>query len=301
MAGRRSQPRSKTRSRSFDYRWLLGVAMLAAGVWWLRAPAAGDATRAEASASAFALQSPSSSSPTQAVPVFGYRVINTFPHDPQAFTQGLIYRDGFLYESTGLNGQSSLRKVRLETGEVLQRQAIDARYFAEGLTDWGGHLLQLTWQANLGFVYDINTFERVRTFDYPGDGWGLTHDGTRLILSDGTDQLRFLDPATYGEIGRVAVRAAGARVDQINELEFVRGEVLANIWQSDRIARIAPATGLVTGWVDLTGLLPATERSSVDAVLNGIAWDAQANRLFVTGKHWPKLFEIEITPPPARR
>lgn len=297
MAGRRAQPPSKTRSRSFGYPWIVAVTILAAGVWWLRVPAADDAAGAAAASST---SQSLSQSPAQAVPVYGYRVVNTFPHDPQAFTQGLIYREGFLYESTGRNGQSSLRKVRLETGEVLQRQAVDARYFAEGLTDWGGHLLQLTWQANLGFVYDFSTFERVGTFDYPGEGWGLTHDDTRLIFSDGSDELRFLDPATYAEIGRVAIRAAGAPVDQINELEFIRGEVFANIWQSDRIARIAPATGLVTGWIDLTGLIPATERLDIDAVLNGIAWDAQGERLFVTGKLWPKLFEIEITPPPAR-
>lgn len=263
------------------------IAIVAGTVWWFLVPAASDSVLAPPSQAA--------SSP-QTLPVFGYRVVNAYPHDPAAFTQGLIYRDGFLYESTGLNGESTLRKVRLETGEVLQRQSVDARYFAEGLTDWGGQLLQLTWQANLGFVYDLGTFERVRTFDYSGEGWGLTHDDARLILSDGTDTLRFLDPASFQEIGRVAIRAAGTPVTELNELEVVRGEVFANIWQADRIARIAPETGLVTGWIDLAGLMPAAEQLDVDAVLNGIAYDRQGDRLFVTGKRWPKLFEIAIVP-----
>jgi glutamine cyclotransferase len=227
--------------------------------------------------------------------LYGYRVVHTFPHDARAYTQGLLYRGGFLYESTGLNGRSSVRKVRLETGEVLQERDVDAKYFAEGLTDWKDRLVQLTWQSEVGFVYDVDTFAPVKTFSYPGEGWGLTHDARRLIMSDGQagGQLRFLDPATFTETGRVTVRDNGRPVADLNELEFVRGEVLANVYQTDRICRINPTTGLVTGWIDLSGLLPAAERRTTD-VLNGIAYDAEHDRLFVTGKLWPRLFEITL-------
>ena len=232
-------------------------------------------------------------------PVHGYRVINSYPHDPEAFTQGLLFRDGVLYESTGLNGRSSLRKVRLETGEVLQQRALDRRYFAEGLTDWGGRLIQLTWETNVGFVYDLQTFEPVRTFPYAGEGWGLTQDGRRLILSDGTTALRFFDPGSFQETGRVVVTDAGRPVDDLNELELVDGLVYANVWLTDRIAMIDPASGRVAGWIDLAGLLP--RRGTGDDVLNGIAYDAGRRRLFVTGKLWPRLFEIAIAAaPPAK-
>jgi glutamine cyclotransferase len=227
--------------------------------------------------------------------LYGYRIVRTYPHDSRAYTQGLVYRDGVLFESTGLNGRSSLRKVRLETGEVLQQRPLDARYFGEGLVDWGGQLIQLTWQTNVGFVYDLDTFRPVRQFTYPGEGWGLTHDGTRLVMSDGapSGELRFLDPASLKELGRVTVRDQGRPVAMLNELEFVRGEVFANIYQTDRVARIDPASGRVTGWIDLSGLLTAAERRDTD-VLNGIAYDPAGDRLFVTGKLWPKLFEIKI-------
>lgn len=225
--------------------------------------------------------------------MYGYRVVNTYPHDPQAFTQGLVYRDGFLYESTGLNNQSSLRRVRLETGEVIQRRQVDAQHFAEGLADWGGKLIQLTWQSNVGFVYDLVTFNPERTFPYAGEGWGLTHDDKRLIMSDGSSSLRFLDPTTLAETGRLTVTDRGLPVENLNELEMVRGEIYANIWQTDRIARIAPASGRVTGWIDLSGLLPPADQAHVD-VLNGIAYDVEHDRLFVTGKLWPKLFEITL-------
>jgi glutaminyl-peptide cyclotransferase len=175
-----------------------------------------------------------------ATPVYGYTVVNSFPHDPQAFTQGLIIRDGVLYESTGLNGQSSLRKVRLETGEVLQRISIDGRYFAEGMTDWGNRLIQLTYTTKIGFVYDLSTFALQRTFDYTGQGWGLTHDRRRLIMSDGTAALRFLDPETFRETGRVTVKDGDKSIENLNELEWVKGEVFANVWLTDRIAIIAP-------------------------------------------------------------
>jgi glutaminyl-peptide cyclotransferase len=226
-------------------------------------------------------------------PVHGYTVVNSYPHDPQAFTQGLIFRDGVLYESTGLNGQSSVRKVRLETGEVLQRHTVDSRYFAEGLTDWGNRLIQLTYTTRIGFVYDLATFTLQRTFDYTGQGWGLARDQKRLIMSDGTSVLRFLDPETLRETGRVTVSDAGKPIENLNELEWVKGEVLANVWLTDRIAIIAPDSGRVTAWLDLAGIRGPV-RSGSDDVLNGIAYDAARDRLFVTGKLWPRLFEIRI-------
>ena len=224
---------------------------------------------------------------------YGFDVVNRYPHDPEAFTQGLIYRDGFLFESTGLNGRSSLRQVKLETGEVVQRQDVDKQYFAEGLADWRDRLIQLTWESNVGFVYDLATFKQVATFEYPGEGWGLTRDDRRLIMSDGTSTLRFLDPATFTEVRQVAVRDGGLMVDDLNELEFVKGSIYANVWFVDSIAMIAPDSGQVTGWIDLRGLLPDREARGAD-VLNGIAYDAQGDRLFVTGKLWPTVFEIRV-------
>jgi glutamine cyclotransferase len=230
----------------------------------------------------------------KALPVSGYRVVSVHPHDRQAYTQGLLYRDGFLYESTGLQGASSLRKVRPETGAVLQQRNLEAWHFGEGLAEWGGRLLQLTWTSGLGFIYDRATLERRGTFSYPGEGWGLASDGGRLILSDGTDTLRFLDPRTFRETGRLRVRQGSAPLHYLNELEVVRGEIWANVYQTDRIARISPKTGAVTGWIDLTGLLPEADRRVPVDVLNGIAWDPKGNRLFVTGKLWPRLFVIEL-------
>lgn len=229
-----------------------------------------------------------------------YRIVHVYPHDPRAFTQGLVYADGRLYESTGLNGQSSLRMDDLTTGKVLQRIDVPERYFAEGLTDWGGTLIQLTWQAHVAFVYDRNSFRLLRTFAYTGEGWGLTQDGKDLIESDGSAELRFFDPATFAEVRHIEVTDRGRKVADLNELEYVHGEIYANIWHSDRIARIAPDTGRVLGWIDLAGLLPASERSNPEAVLNGIAWDPAHDRLFVTGKLWPKLYEIEIVPRGAK-
>jgi glutaminyl-peptide cyclotransferase len=231
----------------------------------------------------------------KSAPVATYKIVKTYPHDRQAFTQGLQYVNGVLYEGTGQNGQSGIRKVNLETGEVLQRQPLDAKYFGEGITVWGDTLLQLTWQSEIGFVYDLKTFKQVKTFTYPGQGWGLTHDGARLIMSDGSSALRFLDPKTLKETGRLTVRDGASPVEQLNELEVVKGEVFANVWQTHRIARISPKTGLVTGWVDLAGILDPREAVGTD-VLNGIAYDAAGDRLFVTGKWWPKLFEIKIVP-----
>jgi glutamine cyclotransferase len=231
-----------------------------------------------------------------AAPVSTYRIVKIYPHDHAAFTQGLVYLDGALYEGTGLNGKSSIRKVRLENGEVLQQQALDQKYFGEGIAIWKKSLIQLTYTTEIGFVYDLSTFQRVKTFNYTGEGWGLTHDDTRIIMSDGSSSLRFLDPETLRETGRLAVKDAGVLVKDLNELEFVKGEILANIWKTQRLARISPRTGQVTGWIDLSGLLDPHDAAGVD-VLNGIAYDAAGDRLFVTGKLWPKLFEIRIVPP----
>jgi glutaminyl-peptide cyclotransferase len=227
------------------------------------------------------------------LPVYGYTVVRVYPHDPTAFTQGLQYVDGFFYEGTGLNGRSSIRKVKIETGEVIQRREVARAYFGEGITVWKSDLIQLTWQSNVAFVYDKATFEPRPSFKYKGEGWGLTHDGTSLFMSDGTDELRVLDPATFAERRRIKVTAAGNPLPRLNELEFMKGEILANVWTTDRIARISAETGRVSGYIDLHGLLTPREQASVD-VLNGIAYDAQGDRLFVTGKLWPKLFEIKI-------
>jgi len=226
-------------------------------------------------------------------PLLSHRVVASYPHDSDAFTQGLIFRDGMLYESTGLNGRSSLRRVSLETGEVLQKREVARRYFAEGLAEHGGELFQLTWESGLAFVYDPKSFALKRTLKYQGEGWGLTTDGTSLILSDGSDALRFFDPQTFQVTGRVTVQDDGRKVERLNELEFVHGFVLANVWLTDRIAIIDPGSGNVSGWLDLGGLhRPSSD--SANAVLNGIAYDRQSDRLFVTGKLWPKLYEIQV-------
>jgi glutaminyl-peptide cyclotransferase len=236
---------------------------------------------------------PATAQRAQGAPVYGYEVVNVFPHDREAFTQGLLYRDGVLYESTGLNGRSSLRKVQLETGKVLQQVPVDARYFAEGLSDWGGRLVQLTWNTNVGFVYDLASFKRLQTFSYTGEGWGLARDAKRLIMSDGTSTLRFLDPQTFKVLGQVQVADGNTPVRDINELEVIDGQIYANVWLTDRIAIIAPESGRITAWINLAGLM-AKPGLSGDAVLNGIAYDAQRQRLFVTGKLWPSLFEIRV-------
>ena len=227
-------------------------------------------------------------------PEYGYEVVHVYPHDPLAFTQGLFYLDGFLYESTGLEGQSSIRKVRLETGEVLQKHEVPEAYFGEGIVNWKDSLLELTWTTHVGFVYGLAGFNLLREFHYAGEGWGLTEDGKRIVMSDGSAQLRFWDPQTLAETGRITVTANGEPVKDLNELEWVNGEIYANVWQTDRIARIDPASGNVTGWIDCKGLLSAADRSGQEDVLNGIAYDAKGGRLFVTGKKWPKLFEIRL-------
>jgi glutamine cyclotransferase len=245
-------------------------------------------------APALAQQAPAAAGTT--VRNFGYEVVNTWPHSREAFTQGLLYRDGFLYESTGLNGRSSVRKVVLETGAVIRQRDVAREFFAEGMAAIGDRLIQITWQSQQGFVYDIDTFEPLQTFAYDGQGWGLAYDGKRLILSDGTDTLRFLDPEDFRETGRVQVTYKGQPLPQLNELEMVKGELFANVWGTEVIATIDPDSGRVTGRVDLRGLLSAEDRREPVDVLNGIAYDRDGDRLFVTGKLWPKLFEIRLKP-----
>lgn len=226
---------------------------------------------------------------------FKIRIVNEYPHDPDAFTEGLVFSKGFLYESTGLNGRSSLRKVELQTGRVVKEYDLPLRYFGEGLAVSGGALVQLTWKTGKGFVYNPETFAVEREFDYTGEGWGLTSDGSSLIMSNGTGELVFLDPRTFEKKYSLPVQDAGKPVRFLNELEYIKGEIYANIWQEDFIAVISPKTGQVTGWINiapLRGRLPAGTK--VD-VLNGIAFDAERDRIFVTGKNWPRLFEIQIT------
>jgi glutamine cyclotransferase len=234
-----------------------------------------------------------------AIPTYTYQVVRTYPHDRSAFTEGLFYLNGALYESTGLEHHSAIRKESLTTGKVLQTRELAPQYFGEGIVNWRGRLIQLTWRNQIGFIYDLASFKPLGQFAYPGEGWALTQDGRQLIMSDGTPVIRFLDPTTLKEARRVTVTADGAPVHDINELEWVKGEILANIWMTNTIARIDPASGKVVGWIDMSGLLKPSEISGDrDDVLNGIAYDAKGDRLFVTGKRWPKLFQIRLVPRP---
>lgn len=233
--------------------------------------------------------------PDAGIPEFSYEVVHTYPHDPGAFTEGLFYLDGFLYESTGLEGQSSIRKVRLETGEVVQKREIPSQYFGEGIINWKDRLIELTYKTQVGFVYDLANLGVQRQFEYTGEGWALTQDGKRIMMSDGTPEIRFWDPETLKETGRIQVTDEGLPVKNVNELEWIKGEIWANVWMSDRIARIDPGSGKVTGWIDLTGILSPSDRVEGQTdVLNGIAYDAKQDRIFVTGKRWPKVFEIRV-------
>jgi len=237
---------------------------------------------------------------TGSVPVYGYQVVHSYPHDRTAFTEGLEYHDGYLYESTGLNRRSSLRKVRLETGEVVQRIPISDQYFGEGITILGDEIVQLTYKTEVGFVYSLKDFHMLRQFTYKGEGWSLTHNATSVFMDDGSDEIRIWDPKTLTERKRIKVHDGAKPIDNVNELEYVEGELYANIWQTDRIARISPVTGAIMGWIDLSGLLGPMYRNGTEDVLNGIAYDAVNKRLFVTGKLWPKLFEIRVVPKTAR-
>ena len=249
--------------------------------------------------------SPTATTPTPEIPptppaplTYTFEIVNTFPHDPGAFTEGLVYQDGILFEGTGLWGQSDIREVELETGEVIRSQDLEAQYFGEGVTLFNGRIYQLTWQEHTGFIYEPDTFDLVDTFDYPTEGWGLTHNGQELIMSDGTSTIFFLAPETLQEARRITVRDHTGPVNRINEMEYINGEIWANIWLTDLIARISPDTGNVLGYVDLTGLLDPGQLTQEVDVLNGIAYDAENERLFVTGKYWPSLFEIEVVPAP---
>lgn len=226
---------------------------------------------------------------------YTFTVVRVFPHDTSAYTQGLAYRDGFLYEGTGRKGQSSLCKVRLETGEVVQRVNLASEFFGEGITIVKDEVFQLTWKSGVGFVYDVNEFHVLRKFSYAGEGWGLATNGRELFLSDGTSEIRVLDPETFREKRRLKVHDGSKAVDQLNELEFVEGQIFANVWHANRIARISPETGEIVGWIDLAGLLSSVYRLEPEAVLNGIAYDPVGRRLFVTGKLWPSVFEIRLS------
>ena len=241
---------------------------------------------------AVATQTPAIPPPSSRAPVYNSTIVHSYPHDPDAFTEGLEFHDGFLYESTGLNGKSSIRKVKLETGEVLQNRNISRDYFGEGITFWKDDLFQLTWISEIAFVYDAKTFASKKSFNYKGEGWALTHNDEDLVMSDGTPQLRFIDPVTFKERRRLTVTDAGVPITYLNELEWIKGEIFANVYTTDYIARIDPSNGRVTGWIDIRGMLP--RQNDGNTVPNGIAYDAAGDRLFVTGKYWPKLFEIRI-------
>jgi glutamine cyclotransferase len=226
---------------------------------------------------------------------YTYKIVNTFPHDPTAFTEGLTFVDGALYESTGTfpsSALSSLRRVNLASGVVLQQQVLDSQYFGEGIAVVNDTIVQLTWQSHVGFVYGRENFSLLKTFSYPTEGWGLTYNGSDLIMSDGSSNLYFLDPVTFQTVGQVSVKNGSSSVSNINELEYINGDVYANIWMQQKIAIINPANGQVKAWIDLTGLY---NYENIDYVLNGIAYDQTTGRLFVTGKNWPNLYEIQLT------
>jgi glutamine cyclotransferase len=262
-------------------------------------------------ASILFFQPDGSEGPPEGIPVSGYEIVNTFPHDRTAFTEGLVFSDGILIEGTGLLGRSTLRKVRPETGEIISLQRLPDEYFGEGVTVLGDTVFQVTERAGIGFLSDFRTLQTEGTFPCPIPGWGLTHDGQYLIVSDGSDELTFLDPESFRPVRQVKVRAGNVPVSSLNELEYVDGEIYANVWPTDRIARISPRTGEVLGWIDLGGILPASEReevvrpeiatrgeniSSSWTCLNGIAYDTEGKRLFVTGKLWPSLYEVRLIP-----
>lgn len=229
-------------------------------------------------------------------PEYTYEVLRSYPHDTAAFTQGLVFHNGFLYEGTGQYGHSSLRKVRLETGEILKKIDLPPEYFGEGIAILDNRVIQLTWQAQKGFVYDLKDFRLMRQFSYAGEGWGLAAHGGELLMSDGSAAIRVLDGRTLREKRRIKVHDRNVPVTMLNELEMVDGQIFANVWHTERIARIAPESGKVLGWIDLRGLLSPMYRRDPEAVLNGIAYDPVRKRLFVTGKLWPRIFEIRVVP-----
>jgi glutamine cyclotransferase len=236
-----------------------------------------------------------------AAPVLGYKVVAKFPHSTESYTEGFFYLNGMFYEGTGLKGHSEVLVTLPETGKVLQRLELSPQYFGEGIIDWGPNLYEWTWQSHIGFIYDRFSLRKISQFTYDGEGWGMTRTAKQIVTSDGTSILRFRDPATFKEVRHIVVRDGKQPVDQLNELEYVEtkghgGEIYANVWHSDRIARISPQDGHVIAWIDLTGILPDDQRINAESVLNGIAYDAQHDRLFVTGKQWPTIFEIKVVP-----
>ncbi len=237
---------------------------------------------------------------SSAAPIYSYKVIAKFPHSTDSYTEGLFYLDGMFYEGIGRNGQSAVLVVDPKTGKITQRHDLSSEYFGEGIVDWGPNIYEWTWTSHVCFVYDRRSFRLVKQFTYTGEGWGMTRTDKELITSDGTATLRFRDPDTFKETHKIVVREGNIRVDKLNELEFINGEIYANIWHSDMIVRISPRDGQVVAWIDLTGLLPAEQKVDDESVLNGIAYDAQHDRLFVTGKQWPTLFEIKVIPRPAK-
>jgi glutamine cyclotransferase len=251
------------------------------------------ASSAQANSSAVG-NSPTVAQATDIVPIYMYEIVNSWPHDPKAYTQGLVFYDGELFESTGRYGESSLRRVELKTGKVKKRTEVSSDCFAEGMTIFDGKIFQLTWINHKGFIYDQKSFRRKGEFAYEGEGWGLTNDGHYLILSDGTNQLRFLDPVSFQVVRTIHILDHGSPVMNLNELEYIKGEIYSNVWLTDRIARIDPHSGNITGWIDLTGLRPPETLNDSENVLNGIAYDEEHDRLFVTGKRWPKIYEIRL-------
>ena len=236
-----------------------------------------------------------------AAPVSGYKVVAEFPHSTSSYTEGFFYRDGLFYEGTGLKGSSAILVIEPETGKLLQRRDLPQQFFGEGIIDWGPDIYEWTWQSHICFIYDRFSLRPAGQFTYSGEGWGMTRTATAIITSDGTATLRFRDPKTFQETRHIVVKDDGNPVEQLNELEYIKGEIYANIWHSDRIARISPRDGHVIGWIDLTGLMPASRRVNAESVLNGIAYDAKHDRLFVTGKQWPAVFEIRLVPAAKRK
>lgn len=232
-----------------------------------------------------------------AAPVSSYKVVAKYPHSTSSYTEGFLYLDGLFYEGTGLQGHSAVLVTQPETGLPVQQHDLPPQYFGEGIVNWGPNIYEWTWKSHICFVYDRFTFRLVKQFSYSGEGWGMTRNAKHIITSDGTATLRFRDPATFKETRHIVVKDGGQTIDQLNELEYIKGEIYANIWHSNKIARIAPQDGHVIGWIDLSGLLPANQKLNDESVLNGIAYDAQHDRLFVTGKQWPAVFEIKVVSP----
>jgi glutamine cyclotransferase len=232
-----------------------------------------------------------------AAPIYGYKVVAQYPHSTDNYTEGFLYLNGMFWEGTGIRGRSALLATDPQTGKIFQRRDLPPDYFGEGIVDWGPNIYEWTWKSHVCFVYDRFSLRLVRQFTYTGEGWGMTRTTKELITSDGTATLRFRDPRTFRETRHILVSDGSQIIDRVNELEYIKGEIYANIWHSDRIARISPSDGHVIAWINLSGLLPANQMVDAESVLNGIAYDAQRDRLFVTGKQWPAIFEIELVPP----